>query len=185
MLDWKEFGLDEDGFVPRDQLRYFLCRRGLGVLGRTPALVVQEPEAAPVGERAAPADDLSYKRTMDGDRGETGRISLGIERYYDRVAFLTKRPGNPFPNMVNVGRAANCDIHIFLGTVSKVHGYFMLQGEEWGLLDQRSKNGTFVNGLGLTPGERRPLAEGDRIRFGSDLTAVFLYPEALGRLLSV
>jgi hypothetical protein len=102
-----------------------------------------------------------------------------LMRYNDRVAFLTKREGNPFPHMVSVGRALNNDVVIVLSTVSKLHGYFLCEGAAWSFIDHRSKNGTQLNDKAVKPSERQKLADGDRIRLGLELQAVFLSPRSL------
>jgi hypothetical protein len=101
------------------------------------------------------------------------------DRYQDRIAFIAKRDGNPFPNMISVGRALNNDIIVTLSTVSKLHGYFMSERDHWSFIDHGSKNGTKINDHPLQKNEKRRLADGDRIRLGLELLAVFYSPEAL------
>jgi hypothetical protein len=100
-------------------------------------------------------------------------------RYLNEVGFLVKRPGNPFSTFVAVGRAANNDLVLALETVSKFHAYFTCDEGRWSLTDQRSTNGTQVNDQALEPSTARPLEDGDRIRFGDEITVVFLTPQAL------
>lgn len=100
-------------------------------------------------------------------------------RYLDLVGFLAKRPGNPFPNFVSVGRAATNDLVLGLETVSKVHGYFTVADGRWFVTDYRSMNGIRVNGVRLEPGTAGRVADGDRILFGTEVTVVFLTPETL------
>lgn len=119
--------------------------------------------------------ERSYERTAVIPPSGAGIIN----RYHDRIAFLAKRPGNPFPNMISVGRALNNDVVIVLSTVSKLHGYFLNDGAAWSFYDHGSKNGTQLNGAPVKPNERRPIAPGDRIRLGLELQCVFLSPEKL------
>lgn len=100
-------------------------------------------------------------------------------RYLYEVGFLVKRPGNPFPQFVSVGRASNNDLVFAVDSVSKFHGYFTHDGEEWALTDYRSTNGTLLNGRKLDPAVATPIRSGDRIRFGTHLLAEFLDPAAL------
>ncbi len=106
------------------------------------------------------------------------------DRYNDRIAFLDKREGNPFPHMISVGRALNNDLVIVLSTISKLHGYFLAERDSWSFIDHRSRNGTRINDEALPPSERRPVADGDRIRLGLELQAVFLLPPSLHYFLS-
>lgn len=51
--------------------------------------------------------------------------------------------------------------------ISRSHAAIFQEGENFFLQDLNSKNGTFLNGERLAPGERsaRPLKDGDKIRF--------------------
>jgi len=84
-----------------------------------------------------------------------------------RLVEIRKRPGNPFPDRIGVGRAPNCDVVLRLPFVSKLHAHF-LDGVGAGLriVDQRSANGTSVNGRTLDAGETADVNSGDWIGFG-------------------
>jgi len=85
-----------------------------------------------------------------------------------RLAHITKRAGNPFPERISVGRANNCDVVLRLPFVSKLHAHFV--GADGGptmrLADNRSANGTSVAGRTLAPGEAVDVRSGDWIGFG-------------------
>ncbi len=51
--------------------------------------------------------------------------------------------------------------------ISRNHAAIFLEGENYYLQDLNSKNGTFLNGEKIPPGQRtsRPLKNGDRVRF--------------------
>ena len=84
-----------------------------------------------------------------------------------RVAPVQKRRGNPFPDRISVGRAQNCDIVLRLSYISKLHAHFLRgPGGVMYLCDQRSSNGTTVNGQALRPGTRIKINVGDTIGFG-------------------
>jgi hypothetical protein len=101
-------------------------------------------------------------------------------RYLYEIGFLVKRPGNPFPQFVSVGRAANNDLVFAVDSVSKFHGYFTVDaGGQWAITDFRSTNGTELNGAKLQPTVATPVKSGDRIRFGEHVCAEFLDPAAL------
>jgi len=136
------------------------------------ARVARDPEA-----REKSPQEKSYERTATIPPSPSGLVAAS--RYHDRIAFLAKRAGNPFPNMISVGRALNNDLVVMLSTMSKIHGYFMCEGDAWSFIDHGSKNGTRINDQPLQPREKRALQSGDRIRLGLELHAVFFAPEKL------
>ena len=80
---------------------------------------------------------------------------------------VVKAPGNPFPDRISVGRAANCDIVIKDPTVSKLHAHFRgVHATTAELVDARSHNGTKVNGRPLAAGEGAKVVNGDLLIFG-------------------
>ncbi len=88
-----------------------------------------------------------------------------------RVAPLKKRDGNPFPDRISVGRAKNCDVVLRVPFVSKLHAHFLigeklLGGERLQLVDQRSANGTSINGNPVRPGKPARISSADTIGFG-------------------
>jgi hypothetical protein len=173
---------DEDGFFDREALRrgtVQLDASGFELAYPLPALLIAGPSDLP--RTPTPQDlrrALSYRQTTLS-AGPRHHKSRPLAAYAGRIAFLEKRPGNPFPAMVTIGRAVNNDVVILLETVSKFHGYFTHAGDGWTLTDQRSANGLHVNGITLESTKPHPIADGDRIRFGLDLAATFLLPRAL------
>jgi hypothetical protein len=101
-----------------------------------------------------------------------------------RMIEIRKRPGNPFPDRIGVGRAQNCDIVLRLPFISKLHAHFVQGGGAdpragsggapaphssmayLRVVDSRSANGTSVNGRDLAPGEAAEATSGDWIGFG-------------------
>jgi ABC-type multidrug transport system ATPase subunit/pSer/pThr/pTyr-binding forkhead associated (FHA) protein len=68
-----------------------------------------------------------------------------------------------------IGRdAAQCDIVLELPIVSKCHAVLEMTGPQAVIVDQQSRNGTFVNGAPVT---RRELRDGDIVSFGPGNTA--------------
>jgi hypothetical protein len=100
-------------------------------------------------------------------------------RYLHETSFLVKRPGNPFPQFISVGRAANNDIVFAVDSVSKFHGYFTIDADRWFVTDFRSTNGTEVNSKRIEPTVPTLVNDGDRIRFGEHVVALFLEPASL------
>ena len=83
------------------------------------------------------------------------------------IVSVDKRPGNPFPEKVSIGRATNCDVVLRVPFVSKVHAYVLRGGNgAFTLQDNRPSNPTFHNQEKLAPGESRSLKVGDSIGFG-------------------
>ena len=81
---------------------------------------------------------------------------------------VAKRPGgNPFTNMITIGRAANNDIVLPESSVSKFHAFLRPSDEGLLLVDANSRNGSFVNGVRLDPQRAQRLEVGDAIRLGN------------------
>jgi len=98
------------------------------------------------------------------------------------VVPVLKRPENPYPDRISVGRAQNCDVVVRDGTVSKLHGHFTAVGpSEAQLVDRGSHNGTTLNG---TPVKSDPVrvVSGDKIVFG-DVVVQFVDARRLWDLL--
>jgi hypothetical protein len=76
-----------------------------------------------------------------------------------------------------IGRLPTCDLVIEDKSVSRVHASIRKVGEQHVLSDHGSSNGTFLNGLRLTPAHAFPLRPGDVIDIG---TARLLYGQASG-----
>lgn len=80
---------------------------------------------------------------------------------------IVKRPGNPYPDRMSVGRAFNCDVVLRFPVVSKLHAHFSVMASgELRLTDLGSSNGTWHNGLRLEPGRPVLVSPRDRLSFG-------------------
>ncbi|RMG11178.1 MAG: FHA domain-containing protein [Planctomycetota bacterium] len=66
----------------------------------------------------------------------------------------------------DVGGARRAAVRLVARTVSFRHALLRRHGEGYAIRDERSREGTFVNGRRLAAGETRVLAPGDRLRFG-------------------
>lgn len=85
-----------------------------------------------------------------------------------RIVPVIKRPGNPFPERLTVGRATNCDVVLRVPFVSKVHAHILKEEDgSFCLHDNRAANATFHNHRKLEPGSTRNVATGDSLGFGS------------------
>ena len=84
-----------------------------------------------------------------------------------RYLEVSKRPGNPFPERISVGRANNCDVVLRFPFVSKLHAHFLAgDGAGLRLSDHRSANGTAVGGRALGSGETVDIHSGDWVGIG-------------------
>ncbi len=77
--------------------------------------------------------------------------------------------------ITHIGRGLVADVRLEDSHVSRRHAILALRGEGARVLDDRSSNGTFVNGRAVTVAQ---LSDGDVLRFGR---AVFRYTEVAAR----
>jgi hypothetical protein len=77
--------------------------------------------------------------------------------------------------ITHIGRGLVADVRLEDSHVSRRHAILAIRGEGARVLDDRSSNGTFVNGRSVTVAE---LTDGDVLRFGR---AVFRYTEIAPR----
>jgi hypothetical protein len=85
-----------------------------------------------------------------------------------RIVPVAKRPSNPFPERLTVGRATNCDVVLRVPFVSKVHAHLLIKYDgTMALHDNRPSNYTFHNQKKLAPDATEKLEVGDSVGFGS------------------
>lgn len=175
--DWTCPEADDDGFVFFEVLREHaatLTREQFLQRYPRPALLVVYREPDTDGDVLDP--------TNSGVQLVTVSIKgTNILRYLGKVAFVAKRPGNPFAHLISVGRSSMNDITIAVDSVSKVHGYLVPEGDGWGFTDHGSTNGSVLGSTELESGEKYPLANGDILRLGLEVHLEFLSAEALYR----
>jgi pSer/pThr/pTyr-binding forkhead associated (FHA) protein len=98
---------------------------------------------------------------------------------------VAKKPGNPYPDRISVGRATNCDIVLRAPYLSKLHAHFSRDERgAWRLADNDSANGTRVNSARIPDGSAAPVAPGDRVSFGG-LELELAGPDELYALLAI
>ena len=169
-------GTNHEGFIALQRLRRTARDGSLASFVKTypvPAvLVVDIGVGAAEGNPAATAQAGPQLVTLF----KSGKSAF---RYLDEVAFLLKRPGNPFPQFISIGRTPNNDVVIGVETVSKLHGYFTQREGRWFVTDFRSTNGILLNDTPIESGTPHPVATGDRIRWGDQILTEFLTPQAL------
>ena len=115
-----------------------------------------------------------FKQSGSEDLAPTRRYTITKETELDqrRHSYLITDSGAILlqPGFL-VGRGNSCDLKLIDPGSSRVHASFNLVGEGWLLKDNRSKNGTLVNG---SPIRSTLLKTGDRIQIGQTL---FIYEE--------
>jgi len=167
-------GVEEDGFVTLHRLRKWASEHS-----------VQEWEATYPAHALLLGLSDELRNSGSGARSsEAGMLtlnqsSLDYLKYVAKVGFLTKRPGNPFPRIISLGRTSSNDVVIDVRSVSKLHGHFESREGDWTFSDNDSTSGSWLNGAKLEPKHAYPLKSGDALRFGPDMEAVFLTPSAL------
>ena len=192
---WHYQDADEHGFVSLERLAK-LAQEGrdhfLKAFPR-PCLRVDLLEENASG----PSIDQLLDSTDQGVQLLTVTIrSAGILRYLGKVAFVAKRPGNPYAHLISVGRSASNDISLSVESISRVHGYFVADDESstgggeasadkessgWSFIDHGSTNGSRLDGQDLVSGQRYPLRDGAEIQLGLGALLEFLTPEGLYR----
>ena len=167
-----------DRRVPKLALEVARYRQAMAEGGRLPvgppALV--ECKSKSVAELARAVSTAGWKTGRDDLSLAAAQTDLGgvddIVALEDLVAadgelyFVDKGTENSSPH-VCVGRAKRNDIIIKDPRVSTLHAMVTLEDGEWVLSDQRSANGTFVNGRRLEPSQLVSLKTGDCVRFGN------------------
>jgi FHA domain-containing protein len=84
-----------------------------------------------------------------------------------RLVPLRKKPDQPFPDRLSIGRSDECDVVIRMAFISKVHAHLFVQaGGKVTLRDNNASNSTFHNGRKLAAGEARSVKLGDTLSFG-------------------
>lgn len=109
--------------------------------------------------------------------------SAGILRYLSRIAFIAKRPGVPFAHLISIGRSNNNDITLAVESVSKVHGYLVVDDDRYRFTDHGSTNGSKLNGHALETNKKYTLEDGDVLHLGLEAALEFLQPASLYRKL--
>jgi hypothetical protein len=143
------------------------------------ALVIQEVADRPPSELDGRTPFVLpnwWRPTPVKPAGATAAFPL---HRYGSVVWIEKSRRNPFANLITLGRAPNNDIRYPLEALSKLHATFAVSSERWHVQDHSSRNGTFLNDAPLEGGRLYPLADGDELRFGTELKTRFFLPAGL------
>lgn len=101
-----------------------------------------------------------------------------------RVFFLEKTTRNQIPE-ISVGRSDKNDIILSYSTVSRCHCLFRNHGAYWTVIDNGSKNSTYLNNCRLTPFKAEILLNNYLLSFGDEAPARFLTSEGLWETISL
>lgn len=140
-----------------------------------PFLLVEFEGIQPVGELDT---SVGYRR---GFADTLTGLPVGLERIKDDKLCIVRKAGEAAEDpSVHVGRAPDNDIVLDYPRVSKRHALLVRTDEGgYAIQDAGSTNGTSLNDRRLDPGEKAPLANGDKLEFGGDFYATFYTPEGL------
>lgn len=175
---WSCPDADDHGFVPFELIKE-------RANGRTREQFLELfPAPALVAIYAGGADPSATGNPLDPSDSGFQLLTVSIKstailRYLGRLAFVTKRPGNPFAHLISVGRSATNDIVVGVDSVSKVHGYFVREGDGWSFTDHGSTNGSTLAGKELEPSDKYPLHDGLVLQLGPEAMLQYLSPESL------
>ena len=113
-------------------------------------------------------DHRTRERLIPADGAPAGRY-LSLEHDGETKLIALERP------ITHVGRGLIADVRLEDSQVSRRHAILALRGDGARILDDRSYNGTFVNGRRITV---QYVSDGDVLRFGR---AVFRFTEITPR----
>jgi pSer/pThr/pTyr-binding forkhead associated (FHA) protein len=81
----------------------------------------------------------------------------------------TYGPTYPLDRLLYIGRDETCQVRPPDALVSRVHAAVWVDRGIVQVRDEHASNGTFVNGLRLSPGQTRALRAGDQLQVGDSL----------------
>ena len=149
-------------------------RRGFTL--HKPILIVVEP-----GSRTLQTGTMEHTMTMPKgvDWHEQYRREYGEHNY----VLLGRNTLATSHNPITIGRSRSCDVRIDNDSVSKVHASIVLDRATGGycVVDEKSRNGTYINGESLNAGALTPIWAGAYVAFG-DSVFVFIDPSTLRKL---
>ena len=119
---------------------------------------IDEPERAVAPAEAADAS-RSLLAWLWGEQGVAGEYLLG-------------------GRSVTIGRDPGSDIVLGDPTVSREHARIEHDGGQWWLVRMESTGRTWLNGQRIARGQRLPVHDGDRLRFGFHTQLQMLVPNA-------
>jgi len=120
---------------------------------------VPDPSLTPITERFDPIACLSSR-----DRERAGTVSPGVSGRYIQVQSLATALLIPLgDDPLHIGRGVSVDLRLDDSSVSRRHAIVVPREAGAQILDDRSLNGTFVNGRRI---EQDDLRNGDIVTIG-------------------
>ncbi|HEU4407274.1 MAG TPA: S8 family serine peptidase [Polyangiaceae bacterium] len=133
-----------------------------GPAAHTPRPAAHAPGPAAHAPRPAPqhaaAPAPTPARAQTPMPSSLRAVLVGLEGPLAGQTLTLNEPGETV-----LGRAPGCDVILPIGTVSSKHARVSFEGGAYHISDERSANGTYVNGQRVT---RQPLCSGDEIKVG-------------------
>jgi pSer/pThr/pTyr-binding forkhead associated (FHA) protein len=124
------------------------------------------PRCTPTAPRDLPTTRKapSEKKSKEAKEATVPAILIGLNGSDQGKTFNLKSGENV------IGAASDCDVVIANQYVSRRHASVMIEGNQFRVRDQNSRNGTHVNNTRITESDLR---DNDKIRFGTE--AVFQF----------
>ncbi|MEG0296844.1 MAG: DUF4176 domain-containing protein [Clostridium sp.] len=134
---------------------------------------VKRKEFAPIKEEVKKPPVIEENDFDDEDDEDYGTTLLGLDIDEYKVADLKQISNNRTIALENeelkLGRSgAYADYVIDNIAVGRLHATVVRKDNSYFLVDNTSKNGTFLNGIKLAPGKYEELKNGDVIRLGNE-----------------
>lgn len=143
--------------------RYFFTsvEPGLSTVGLPVSMLAPSPHAAEIGateriDAIACLDERSRRRASGPETAQPGRY-LEVQGAGETLLVPVE------PGVIHIGRGLSADLHLDEGSVSRRHAILVCRCSGARILDDRSANGTLVNGRRVTQAELR---SGDVIVLG-------------------
>jgi predicted ATPase len=127
-----------------------------------------------LGIGLAESGDLSRADGLLADRIRAERAGRAFVAFHDTTGRQQVVTLEEERSPITIGRRPDNDIALHWDSeVSRRHARLQRTGERWTLVDDESRNGSFLNGERVT--RERPLSDGDVFRFG-DTVVLFRAP---------
>jgi FHA domain-containing protein len=95
------------------------------------------------------------------------------------VSIRSRRSGiHGYGDRITLGRTGNNDVVIKSSDISKIHGFFVREGEAISYVDAHSTYGSKVGGVEARPGQTLSLKDGAKLELAS-IRATFFTPSGL------
>lgn len=140
-------------------------------LGKLPLAEFTAQVPYPVLVMSATSEVLDGQDRPEETATRTRLADGALERM---VIAFEPRPGSSGA-VILVGRGPSSDVVLPFETISRTHAQISRVGRDLVVTDQRSKNGSWLNGERLEPLKPYVAKDGDRLKMG-DLEGVVLLP---------